>query len=282
MPQPLMRLPGMNAPTSNSEPITKANGIAQDFGWSTVEHQAVANGVKMVVYGPAGVGKTVLCATLPVPIIFVSSENGLLSLGIKNLIRIFTNHMGMDPESAQQRAEMVFQSPVMIVKNGLQLRKAYEWLSNPTNHHYFNSVAWDSASESAEVMLVAAKGAKSDGRQAYGEVADLIAEYFRKFRDGLPGKHLVVTTKMGTMQDGVTGAMMNGPDFPGKQLGPASPYWLDECFRLCVATDPNTNQIYRYLQTQPDANSTAKDRSGALEQYEHPDLSFLIDKMTNS
>lgn len=39
----------------------------------------VFNGVKCIVYGGAGVGKTRLCATAPRPII-ISAEEGLLSL----------------------------------------------------------------------------------------------------------------------------------------------------------------------------------------------------------
>ncbi len=38
-----------------------------------------ANGVKVLVYGAAGVGKTALIATLPSPIV-LSAEGGLLSL----------------------------------------------------------------------------------------------------------------------------------------------------------------------------------------------------------
>lgn len=275
-------LPAGIQPPTTSAPSAKAPAMigAENFVWSTVEQQAVANGVKILAYGPAGVGKTVLCATLPAPIVFVSSENGLLSLGKKNLIRVYNEFLGLELAEAETRADIVFQSPVMIVRNGLQLRRAYEWLTNPMNAHYFRSVAWDSASETAEVMLMASKATKSDGRQAYGEVADLIAEYFRKFRDGLPGKHLCITAKMGTVQDGVTGVLHGGPDFPGRQLGPASPYWLDETFRLGVATDPGTNKTYRFLQTQPSPEYDAKDRSGALETWEHPDLSFLINKMT--
>lgn len=245
--------------------------------WSTVADEATSNGVKTLIYGPAGVGKTVLCATLPQPIVFISSENGLLSLHVENLIRVFTG-MGMTPEAARERAEGAAKSPVIRVKTGLHLRSAYEWLINPANQKYYKSVAWDSSSETAEVMLNASKAVKNDARQAYGDVADIVAEYFRKFRD-IPGKHVAITAKMGTIQDGVTGATLNGPDFPGKQLGPASPYWLDECFRLGVATDAATNKLYRFLQTQPDAGHHAKDRSGALDTFEMPDLTYLIQKM---
>jgi fermentation-respiration switch protein FrsA (DUF1100 family) len=188
--------------------------------------------------------------------------------------------MGMDDAGARARAEGAANSPVIVVRNGLQLKAAYDWLAAPANQGYYKSVAWDSSSETAEVMLNAAKAAKADGRQAYGEVADIIAEYFRKFRN-LAGKHVCITAKLGSKQDGVSGAIVGAPDFPGKQLGPQSPYWLDETFRIGVATDATTNKLYRFLQTQPDASYDAKDRSGMLEPWERPDLSYLIDKIQN-
>lgn len=276
-------LPPGVAPPPNTAPVSTTPAVSvatPPIHWSTVGDEATSSGVKMLVYGPAGVGKTVLCATLPQPIVFISSENGLLSLSVQNLTKIFMG-MGQDEATARTRAEGVKSSPVIVVKNGLMLRGAYEWLVNPANQKYYNSIAWDSSSESAEVMLNASKATKSDGRQAYGEVADLIAEYFRKFR-AIAGKHVCVTAKLGTKQDGVTGAITGAPDFPGKQLGPQSPYWMDETFRIGVATDPATNKSFRFLQTQPDASYDAKDRSGMLEVWEKPDLAYLIDKMTQS
>lgn len=231
----------------------------------------------MMTYGDAGMGKTVLCATLPQPFIIISTENGLLSLSVKNLTKIFLG-LGMEPADAEARAIGVKQQRVMVVRNGLQLRKAHEWLVGHMGE--FRSLAWDSASETAEVMLNAAKAVKADGRQAYGEVADLIGDYFKKFRDTLPGKHINVVTKQGSLKDEVTGGIKFGPEFPGKQLGPASPYWLDETFRIGVGTDPATNQPFRFLQTQPNEQYTAKDRSGMLDMWERPDLSAIIAKIT--
>jgi hypothetical protein len=88
---------------------------------------------------------------------------------------------------------------------------------------------------------------------------------------------------MGSFKDEVRGNIVYGPDFPGRQLGPASPYWLDETFYMGVWTDPENKQpSQRYLMTQPDQWYAAKDRSGALDTMERPDLSYLIDKIMTS
>lgn len=275
--------PATNAPVmpavNNATPVAAATP-GGDFVWSTVGEQTTSEaGVKILAYGGSGFGKTVLMATLPQPFVVVSTENGLLSLTVKNLTKIFIG-LGMTPEAAEARAQGVKQQPVMIVKNGLQLKSAFEWLASPANMKLYKSVGWDSASETAEAMLNVSKAIKADGRQAYGEVADTIAKYFRKFRDELPGKHICITAKLGTKQDGVTGQIIGAPDFPGKQLGPQSPYWMDECFRIGVATDPTSNAQYRFIQTQPNEAFDAKDRSGMLDTWERPDLEYLINKIT--
>lgn len=276
---------GMNSPSpvaSAASPVSSAatgqSTAATPLVFSTVgDLCGVDAGVKTMVYAEAGMGKTVLMATLPMPFVIVSTENGLLSLSAKNLTKIFML-LGMDPESAAQRAQMVRQQTVITVRTGIQLKQAYEYIV--ANAGKFRSVGWDSASETGEAMLIAAKAVKADGRQAYGEVADIIGDYFKKFRDGLPGKHVCIVAKQGTVQDGVTGKIKAGPDFPGKQLGAATPYLLDETFVIRAGIDTNTNLPFRYLQTQPDDSFVAKDRSGLLDLYERPDLSYLIDKIT--
>jgi hypothetical protein len=255
-----------------------SGAISADLVFSTIGDQCGADaGVKIMVYGNAGMGKTVLCATLPMPFVMVSTENGLLSLSVQNLTKIFMG-MGQDEESARARAIMIRQQRVLIVRNGVQLKKAVDWLASHMGE--YRSVAWDSASETAEVMITAGKAVKADGRQAYGEVNDIIGARFKDMRDLLSGKHVCVVAKEGTLKDEVSGKMMFVPDFPGKQLGPASPYWLDETFRIGVATDAASNQTFRFLQTQPNEQYIAKDRSGLLEMYEKPDLAYLIDKIT--
>jgi hypothetical protein len=247
--------------------------------FSTIEEQCGADaGVKILVYGGAGMGKTVLMATLPMPFVVISTENGLLSLSQRNLTNIFMG-MGLTEQEATDRAAMVRKQRVIIVRNGVQLKNAYEWcLANMAS---YRSLGWDSSSETAEVMLEASKAVKADGRQAYGDVADLISKYFKKFRDTLPGKHICVVAKEGSVKDEVTGGIKWGPDFPGKQLGPQTPYWLDETFRIGVGTDTTNNTQFRFLQTQPNEQYVAKDRSGLLDLYERPDLAYLIHKMTS-
>jgi hypothetical protein len=65
---------------------------------------------------------------------------------------------------------------------------------------------------------------------------------------------------------------------PGSKLGPQLPYLFDEVFRLGINKTPQGEQ-YRFLQTQPDLQCDAKDRSGALDPIEQPDLNHVITKI---
>ena len=99
----------------------------------------------------------------------------------------------------------------------------------------------------------------------------------RLFRD-LPGKNVYVAAKMEPMKDEMTGVVKYGPSMPGSKLGSKIPYFFDEVFRLGVNKTPQ-GETYRFLQTQPDLQFEAKDRSGALAPLEPPFLSACFAKI---
>lgn len=234
--------------------------------FTTVERSAKISGVKALVYGGAGVGKTVLAATLPAPVL-ISAESGLLSLRKQNLERLF----GIN------NAAICYNLPVITVTNVQDLVDAYEWCSKSGEARQFASVGLDSISEIAEVVLANAKKQVKDPRQAYNELSDKMVELVRAFRD-LPGKNIYMAAKTEPVKDELTGITRQGPSMPGRKLGPAMPYFFDEVFRLGVNITPQ-GQTYRFLQTQPDLQYEAKDRSGALALMEAPNLSAVFSKI---
>lgn len=209
-----------------------------------------AQGVKIVVYGPAGHGKTTLCATAPTPIV-ISAESGLLSLARWHV-------------------------PYIEVRSINDLRDAYTWARSSQEAKQFQTLCLDSISEVAEVVLVEKKLKVKDGRMAYGEMIDDMTKAIKEFRD-LQGYHVYMSSKMERMKDETTGIVYNGPMMPGNKLGQAMPYFPDELFFLGVeGTGANS---YRYLRTQPDFMYAAKDRSGVLDVIEEPHLGKIINKI---
>lgn len=235
--------------------------------FSTVSQSAVNVGVKVLVYGGPGIGKTVLSATLGPGSLIVSAESGLLSLKRANLERLF----GVNNPSIN------YDLPVITVATVQDFQDAYQWLLQSHEARQFHSIGVDSLSEIAEVVLNNAKRQVKDPRQAYGELTEKMETLVRAYRD-LPGKNVYMAAKMEPMKDELTGVVRYGPSMPGKKLGPALPYFFDEVFRLGVNKTPQ-GESYRFLQTQPDLQYDAKDRSGALAPLEPPHLGQLFAKI---
>ena len=209
-----------------------------------------ANGVKVLCYGAAGAGKTSLIKTLPNPIV-LSAEGGLLSI---------------------QDADL----PYIEINDMATLQEAYKWLTESADAKGFQSVALDSISEIAEVVLNAEKKATKDPRQAYGAMQEQMADIIRAFRD-ISGKNVYMSAKLEKTQD-EQGRILYGPSMPGNKTGQALPYFFDEVLALRVEKDAEGN-TQRALMCDSDGLWLAKDRSGKLAAWEAPDLGAIIAKI---
>lgn len=208
------------------------------------------NGVKVLVYGAAGVGKTMLIATLPAPIV-LSAEGGLLSIQGANL-------------------------PYLEVASLDDLREAYAWCRDSVEAKAYQSICLDSISEVAEVVLQRELKNNKDGRAAYGEMNSTMSEIIRAFRD-LPNRHVYMSAKLEKGTDEL-GRMLYNPGMPGKTLAQGLPYFFDEVLALRVEKD-SEGITQRALMTDGDGLWLAKDRSGKLDGWEAPDLGAIISKI---
>ena len=68
---------------------------------------------------------------------------------------------------------------------------------------------------------------------------------------------------------------------PGNTLKQGISYFFDEVLVLRVEADADGNP-YRCLQTARDLQYEAKDRSGALEAFEPPDLAAIAAKIKSA
>lgn len=208
-------------------------------------------GVRIVVYGQSGAGKTCLIPTMPNPLV-ISAEGGLLSIASADV-------------------------PYIEVNSYDSLMEAYKFVAQSSEAQQFQSIAIDSISEIAELVLAHEKRTNKDGRAAYGEMAVQVTEIIRAFRD-LAGKHVYFSAKAEKSQD-ETGRMLYAPSMPGAKMGQALPYLVDEVFALRTEKAPD-GTLARALQCQPDGAWQAKDRSGCLAMWEAPDLGAIIRKIS--
>ena len=209
-----------------------------------------ANGVKLLVYGNAGSGKTSLIPTLPNPVVF-SAEGGLLSIADADV-------------------------PFVEVSSYDTLMEAYKWVTGSDEAKHFESIALDSISEIAEVVLNHEKKIAKDPRQAYGAMQEQMSDIIRAFRD-IPNKHVYFTAKCEKATD-ETGRILYAPSMPGNKTGQQLPYFFDEVLALRVEKDQE-GVAQRALMCDSDGIWQAKDRSGKLEQWEAPDLGAIINKI---
>jgi hypothetical protein len=89
---------------------------------------------------------------------------------------------------------------------------------------------------------------------------------------------VVVTAKLDKSADEL-GRVFYAPSMPGQKAGQALPYFFDEVLALRVERDAEGNE-HRAIMTSSDGAWLAKDRSGALDQWEAPDLGAIIRKIT--
>jgi hypothetical protein len=207
--------------------------------------------IKCLVYGQAGIGKTRLMRTAPQPLI-LSAEGGLLSLRKENL-------------------------PFLEIKDMNTFFGVFQWLYAAQDNYAYRTIGIDSASEIAETILAAELKNTKDPRKAYGELVNQMMAALRAYRD-LPYRHVVFTAKMAHVKDQNTGGLLWGPSMPGQQLDQQVPYLFDEMFHLGAYRDAQ-GQDFTALRTRPDNQYQAKDRSGALDAWEQPDLNAIFDKI---
>jgi phage nucleotide-binding protein len=219
---------------------------------TSTKDSAALNGMKFLVHGPAGAGKTSLCATTGESTVIISAESGLLSLREHDI-------------------------PVIEVKTLDQLYEAYDFVVNSEQGQAFKWICLDSISEIAEVVLNHEKKVAKDPRQAYGALAEKMTDLIRAFRD-LPGRNVYFSCKQERSKDEQSGAMLYFPAMPGNMLKQGIGYFFDFVFALRVESN-DEGKPTRWLQTSRDYNFEAKDRSGSLEMFEAPDLSAIAAKV---
>lgn len=207
--------------------------------------------VNILTHGMAGVGKTMMCATTGEPTLVISAEAGLFTL--RN-----------------------FDIATVEVKTMEDLLEVYKFLSGSKEAEKYKWVCIDSISEVGEVVLESEKKKTDHGMQAYGAMKDRMTSLVRKFRD-LP-KNLYMTAKTERIKDELTGSLLYAPSAPGVKLAASLPYFFDFVFALRAERNKE-GEIVRWLQTQPDMQWTAKDRSGVLGAAEPPNLKAVMQKI---
>jgi len=220
-------------------------------------------GIKAILYGQPGTGKTPMLNTAPRPVL-LACEPGLKSMRGSNL-------------------------PTWEAYTPEKIKEFFDWFFKSKEVSAFDTLAIDSGSQMAEIYLAEQLVKQKHGMKAYGEMARQCMEYFDQLFF-LPQKHIVLICKQQKAEVGkqlirndqggfeVEMTYQAQPYFPGNELNIKVPHRYDEILYVGKAMIPGQRGEVTAIRTQGTTEILARDRSGQLAELEPPDLTALFNK----
>lgn len=210
---------------------------------------AARYGVKSMIYGNPGTGKTPLINTAPRPVLLVC-EPGMLSM----------------------RGSTV---PAWEAKTPDQIAEFFRWFFESPEARNFDTIGIDSVSQMAEIYLTDELKKNKDGRKAYGEMSTKVMEHVTGVYYLLE-KHVYLICKQ--QIDDENGIKFKRPFFPGKDLNVKIPHLFDEIWHLQKTQVPGIIEKVSAIHTKEGFDFIARDRTGLLGAIEQPNLTQIFNK----
>lgn len=206
-------------------------------------------GVKSMVYGGPGSGKTPIMATAPNPVMCIV-EPGVLSLKKETF-------------------------PAWEAYTAQRIDEFFKWILGSKEADNFDTLGIDSLSQMAEIILIEELTRCKDGRMAYGNMSRRVMDYINAIYF-LPNKHTYLICKMTSVDE--LGVIRKKPYFPGQDLNVKIPHLFDEILYAGKFSIPGAG-IFPAFRTREAFDSMARDRSGMLDEYEQTNLTFIFNKI---
>lgn len=262
----------VGVPVVEGDAVTPTQTIA---GLPVLAAGEQPNFINLLVYGDAGAGKTLLCATAEEveamkPIIFVDVEGGT-----KTFARKYPNLQVIRPEDKYNKNGK-------LVKYGWdQFVDIVEWLTGDT---HYNTVVVDSLSELYAICmnktmleLVAAKPHRDryvPDKREWSTTSAQMAEQIRKLIH--TQKHVLCTALRDTRTNNETGVVVaHTPVLAGKLTFRVAGFFNELVY---LDTETKGGKVTRRLLSQPANRYLAKTRDDRLPNLVHdPTMAKLAD-----
>lgn len=219
-------------------------------------------GVKAILYGQPGTGKTPMVNSAPRCVLLVT-EPGLLSMKGSTV-------------------------PTWEAYTTERIEEFFKWFTESKEASNFDTLAIDSGSQLAEIYLSVQLDKYKDGRKAYGELSIEVMKHFNKLYY-MQQKHILLICKQMKAEVGKQVVKQGGgfavemiyqaqPYFPGQDLNIKVPHLYDEIFYVAEAQIPGMVQPQIAIRSKLTPEIKARDRSGMLAELEPPNLTNLFNK----
>lgn len=224
-----------------------------------------AHGIKCLLTGPSGVGKTRSAASLKAagykPILF-SAESGVLSLSGEGIPMI---DLAKDDNGKE----------IPPKDRLLRLAEMFKWARE--GQKQYDTIILDSLTEVNQCLMAYLDDKYKDAKETlkkYGDNMVIMTRLVKEFRD-LP--YNVVLIALSEVEKDDVGRRYTTASVVGK-VAQHLPAFFDEVLYLHVAEDENKKPVTRF-QCKSTMDIVCKDRSGKLGLYEPYDLGLIFNKI---
>ncbi len=218
---------------------------------TTTGELAAHNGIKAIIYGAAGCGKTPLVTTAPNPI-YIAVERGQVSLQGTNI-------------------------PAIAAYTLPEFSVALKWACESAEAKQYDTIYIDSVSHFAALVLqeelakTSASGAKVNGQAAYGEMARRVLKCLTTLYS-LPDKNVIALAQLNDKEGQVK------PFFDGNEVNIKLRHLFDGVWHLGMHDIPEKGVKYS-LQCRETPEIFARCRFNHCDDFERPNLTYLFNKL---
>lgn len=220
---------------------------------TTTGQLASASGVKCIIYGSAGCGKTPLVTTAS-NALYIAIEHGQVSLQGTN-------------------------TPAIKSYDLASFYQIIEWIDKSEEAKQYNTFFFDSISRFCSLVLEeemskkSKSGEKVNGQAAYGEMAKRVLKVLHLLNN-MENCNIVMLAQQDTKPE------QGRPYFEGNEIDTKIPHLFDGVFHLGEHDIPERGLTYS-LQMRETSKNFARCRFNAAADYEAANLDYLFNKLLN-
>ena len=227
-------------------------------------------GVKIAIHSAAGMGKTMLAATAPKPVLIRTEKTGADGLTEANLKSVYEDEKGI-----------TYDIPIIEAYTMKDIEAAIEFCRTSDE---FETIVLDSVSEMSKLLLKEVLPQYKNGMQAYGDMANQIDDLIRAMRDDDKNWVFLFHSDKSDVYDdeGEPSSTQFIPGFEGQKMNNEFPYLIGDVYCIVNEFDDAGEEVRKLRTRTGDTPFYAKNRRGRLDELEKMHLGYIFWKLLKS